>query len=392
MKMPALRLRLQMGLVMSVVALTSVTFLAVSLLLFFAHAQQTWLEQQSPRDRQIFQRIEETENPKNIDETRVWNSSKDYLRQYVETHGREVVILFYLSIGASLLLGTGVGVFLAMRIVKPVEEVARAAQAVASGDLNFHPLPRGRWMGRELRSLTTDFNAMVVALGHADRELRDANAAIAHELRTPLTVLRGRLQGMRDGVFSRDDAQLEQLVGQVDDLTKVVEDLRVLSLISAGALPFELTLIDLGQVAREVLSALRPLLEEEGFVVISRICEAPVCGDAARLRQLILGVLDNYRRYARGGELAMEVSANANEAVLQIFDRGPGFKPGEEGRAFERFWRSEQSRSRDQGGSGLGLSVVMMIAKAHGWSASIRNRHSGGAVFELRAKLAQSRL
>lgn len=297
---------------------------------------------------------------------------------------------FYSDLGLAVLtvlaacvaLGLAMGV--ARRLARPVERVAHAARRVAQGDLDARAEPE-RGSSLELRQLVDDFNRMADSLAASRRELKESTAAIAHELRTPLTILRGRLQGIHDGVFASGPAEISALIQQVESLGRVVEDLRVVSLAGAASLALERRSLELAAEVESLVPVIEPDLHAVGMRLELDLRPARVQADPQRLRQMLICLLDNARRYAsEGGVVRIETCSEGSAGVLRVLDRGGGFPPGGAERAFERFWRSEASRSRQTGGSGLGLSVVRAIADAHGGQAHAANRADGGAVLEVR--------
>jgi two-component system sensor histidine kinase AdeS len=286
----------------------------------------------------------------------------------------------------ALTAGVAAGLWFARRISEPLHRVAATARRVAGGDLGarvVHPEIGGG--AGETHQLIADFNLMADEMQRAERDMRESVAAIAHELRTPLTVLRGRLQGMSDGVFAPDTKGLSGLILQVDSLTQIVEDLRTLSLAMAGRLLLQPADLDLAEVMDAAIDALAPDLTAAGLTIERDLRSAPLRADPARLRQVLLVMLENARRYAiSGGVARVETRRHEGSVYLRVLDRGPGLLLGEEERVFERFWRADESRSRDAGGTGLGLAVVKAIAEAHGGSAGAFARPGGGACFEIR--------
>lgn len=277
-----------------------------------------------------------------------------------------------------------VGYFLLRGVGRGLTDVAGAARAVANGDLSVRARSI-RLSSREETALTENFNAMAAALEAADRALKDSNAAIAHELRTPLTVLSGRLHGIRDGVFEPGPEQIDSLIHQVDSLTRLVEDLRTLSLVESHQLVLDLAAIDLADVVRPVIAAMAPDLATAGLTPDCDLRPAPMIGDGQRLRQALGAVLTNAQRYAQGsGMLRIETGIDPAGIYLRVLDRGPGLSAGDAARAFESFWRADVSRARSGGGTGLGLAVVRAIAEAHAGSVALARRDGGGAAFEMR--------
>jgi two-component system sensor histidine kinase AdeS len=302
---------------------------------------------------------------------------------------------FYSDLGLAVLtvLGGLVALGLAMgvgqRLARPIERVAQAAQRVAQGDLDVRA-ELDRRSSLELKQLVENFNRMADNLSASQRELKESTAAIAHELRTPLTILRGRLQGMHDGVFASGPAEITALIQQVESLGRVVEDLRVVSLAGAASLALERQSVELATEVENLLPVIEPDLHALGMRLELDLRPARVLADPQRLRQVLICLLENARRYASdGGVVRIETHSFEGAGVLRVLDRGPGFPPGGAERAFERFWRSEASRSRQTGGSGLGLSVVRAIVDAHGGQTHAANRPDGGALLEVRLPAPQ---
>ncbi|MBN9235473.1 MULTISPECIES: ATP-binding protein [Phyllobacteriaceae] len=275
------------------------------------------------------------------------------------------------------------------RIIRPLEAVGSAAQRIALGDLTARAAPQGA-MFDETRQLVDDFNAMADQLRQAEVEMRAWNVAIAHELRTPLTILKGRLQGIVDGVFASETISFEGLVAQVDSLTRIVEDLKVFTLAQSGRLELQLEPVDLAEEVAKVASFVTPELQDAGINLLFDLGgSVQVMADSARVRQAILAILENARRYAAPGLLRIEMRATRETGILRFCDDGPGLPLGAERLVFEPFWRADESRSRAKGGSGLGLAVVQAIAQAHGGVALARAANPTGAIFEIHLPRAQ---
>lgn len=272
------------------------------------------------------------------------------------------------------------GVWLSRRIVMPLLDVARAIRAVAAGDLSARANPRIRGFGESAR-LVLDFNLLAERLERAEAELRFSNSAAAHELRTPLTILKGRLQGVADGVFTLDDELVALLIAQVDGMTRIVEDLRTLGLFNAGTLDLSVANTDLALIVRAATDLSADALRAKSMIPILDLAPAPVSADPARLHQVILALLDNAMRYAPGKPISISTKVEHGNAVLSVIDNGAGLSPEALQNAFEPFWRDEASRARDKGGSGLGLSVVRAIIHAHGGQVRCENAPGRGACF-----------
>ncbi|UFI43053.1 sensor histidine kinase [Pseudomonas savastanoi] len=262
--------------------------------------------------------------------------------------------------------------------------IAKGARQVAQGDFKTR-LPMSDKDPDELQALVSDFNTMTTQLGRYELEVSESSAMIAHELRTPLNAAMGRIQGMIDEVFPRDLAQLEMVHRQLNQLNKLVSDLHLLSLASAGQLTLDKTVFSLEKLVAERLSWFAAQLDEAGVVVTIDIPQRlTVTADRDRIGQVVNILVDNALRYsAMGGELLIVGRARARSMELTVSDRGPGFGSENLEQVFDRFWRAERSRARYSGGSGLGLSIARAICLEHDGTIGVRNRPGGGSVIRL---------
>ncbi|MGV9005114.1 MAG: ATP-binding protein [Brevundimonas sp.] len=277
------------------------------------------------------------------------------------------------------------GTHLAGRIVLPLSSLANAARRISEGDLSARAMVGDRSLG-ETAVLVDDFNVMATRLEALAEGMVVWNALIAHELRTPVTILKGRLQGVRDGVFAMDDATLAGLLKQVDGLTRLIEDLRIVSLADSGHLSLRLEAVDLAQIVGEVRDVAAAGLVAAGFEPEWALATAPVVCDPTRLRQATLALIDNARVHAPPGRLRIATGTGTATAWIVIEDTGPGLPPDFIASAFVPFHRPTSTT----GGSGLGLAVVRAIAEAHGGRALYRPGEAGGSVFEIEIPLPQT--
>ena len=292
-------------------------------------------------------------------------------------------------VALGLLLGIGIstasllGWILARRIVEPLKSVAEAARRVAEGDFSARASLRSGNFG-EAGDLVDDFNQMAERLQRAETELQYSNSAIAHELRTPLTILRGRLQGLSDGAFTPSPELYSRLIEHVDDLSAIVEELRTLALGNAGQLDLQVARLDLAEEAEAAMTSLEEALAKAGIAATRHLGRAVTTADRARLRQAFVALLENCCRYAPGSTVLVETGFSAKHVFFRCTDTGPGLSAENRARAFERFWRADESRGRARGGSGLGLPIVKAIAKAHGGDALILPSQNAGLAVEIR--------
>lgn len=271
---------------------------------------------------------------------------------------------------------------LARRILVPLNSVAECIQRVAAGDLGARAVGGDLSLGEASR-LVEDFNSMADQLERVTQEKAQWNAAIAHELRTPVTILRGRLQGLADGVFEPSEEQFRKLLTQVEGLTRLIEDLRTLGLSESGHLLMHIVETDLGEEVRQVTDVYEHALRAAGQRIELDLPPARAHCDPVRIRQVLLALLENACKYAVPGVVRVHAGVSGGSCVLRVEDEGPGVPAAAAQRVFDAFWRAESSRSRDSGGTGLGLAVVGAIARAHRGQAVCVPSPLGGTAIEL---------
>lgn len=271
---------------------------------------------------------------------------------------------------------------LARRILEPLVSVAHSLRQLTDGDLSVRASYGANPMG-ETMVLVNDFNVMAERLEAMSKDRVFWNAAIAHELRTPITILRGRIQGLAEGVFETNVTQLNSLLNQIDGLNRIVEDLRVLSLADSGHLALHCASVDVADTARIACDFFAPALADCGFRVSMDLTSSVAVCDPHRIRQALFAVLDNARRHATPGNLHLSCQVVGRVCMIILADEGPGVSANAAGTLFEAFRRGDPSRSRQGGGTGLGLAVVRSIMHAHGGNASFQANDMGGTSFQL---------
>ena len=279
--------------------------------------------------------------------------------------------------GLAILL---VGSFQAQRIVAPVRTLADAALRVASGDLSQR-IPVAS--DDELGDMATAFNTMAAELERQHTLRRRAMADIAHELRTPLSVLQIDLESIEDGLTEPTPDVIAGLQQEVALLDRLVEDLRMLSLAEAGDLQLEVQPVDVGELVQGAVKHVRSAAREKGVGLSTELSDqlSPVAGDAQRLTQVLLNLLSNALRHtpSNGRITVAAQQIGGKEVQVTVQDTGDGIPPGELPHVFERFHRPDRARSRDTGGSGLGLTIARSLVEAHGgriWAQSVEGQGS----------------
>lgn len=267
-------------------------------------------------------------------------------------------------------LAAFVAVGLSRRILVPLNSVTDGIRRVAQGDLNARAVSGDRSLG-EAAHLADDFNLLAGKLQRMTEEQTFWNAAIAHELRTPVTILRGRLQGLAEGVFAPDESQFRSLLTQVEGLSRLIEDLRVVSLAESGHLDLQWQEVDLSAEVEATVDFFGGALSSAGQqpVLDLEMGEARVHCDPMRIRQALLALLENARQHAVPGKVRIQARLEKGWVSLSVEDDGPGVPADVAAHLFTAFRRASTSRSSGRG-SGLGLAIVSAISQAHGGQAN----------------------
>lgn len=295
---------------------------------------------------------------------------------------QETVLAIILVAAGAALVASLVGLVIAGRTVRPLARLQDAAAAVARGDLDARSGLAGRT--DEVGSLARSFDGMAAGLAAAEATRRRFFADTAHELKTPLAVIDATTSAVLDGVYEHDDRHLETIRDQARLLTRIVDDLRTVSLAESGALPLRVERVPLapllGAVARDLgarVPAGGPRVEapDPGLLAVR--------ADPDRLRQVLNALGDNALRYAGdGGWVRVEAAAVPGDPArvrVRVTDSGPGIAAADLEHVFDRFYQADAARDRGTRTSGLGLAIVRALVEALGGQVTAGNEPGAGA-------------
>jgi len=266
-----------------------------------------------------------------------------------------------------------VATVLALQITAPARDLTNAARRVAAGDLAHRVVVRS---GDELGQVGTAFNEMAAALDRQEGLRRQLVADVAHELRTPLAVMRVEIESLQDGLAEPTPEKLASLGEEVALLGRLVEDLRLLSLIDAGQLSLQLQPVEPAAAARKALQQAAATAEPKGVGLEEAVPAGlpAVRADPDRLQQVLSNLLHNALRHTpAGGTVRLSAQGEGTHLHFQVTDTGEGIAPADLPHVFDRFYRADSSRARSSGGTGLGLSIVRGLVEAMGgriWAES----------------------
>jgi heavy metal sensor kinase len=298
-----------------------------------------------------------------------------------ETLGRLLLIIAVLYPAALIVAGGG-GFVLAGRALRPIGDVTEAARRITAEDLGRRldlDLPDD-----EVGRLARTFDEMIARLDAAFQRQRQFTADASHELRTPLTAIKGEAEVALQRDRSPDDYRdtLRRVNGEVDRMIRLLGSLLTLARADAAQVPVNREPVDIEGLASEAIAQVRPAAGEKGIALNAHGGAVTISADRGLLLQLLLNLLDNAARATpAGGSIDITWQASADGASISVADSGPGIPPEHLAHVFERFYRADPARSREQGGAGLGLAICKWIAETHGGTISAKNGPEGGAIF-----------
>ena len=303
------------------------------------------------------------------------------------------------GIGLAVLVILGVvGYVVVHRSLRPLVEVEKTAAAIAAGELDSR-VPQ-RDPRTEVGRLSEALNGMLAqiqrAVASSDESAEQARQSemkmrrfvtdASHELRTPLTVIRGFAELYRQGAARDMEMVMSRIEGESQRMGLLVEDLLLLARLDAQR-PLDETRVDLLSLATDAVHDAQAVAPNRR--VILEVFDGPgtpeVLGDEARLRQVLSNLVGNALQHTpESASITVRVGTEADDAILEVIDEGPGMSPEDAQRVFERFYRADSSRARASGGTGLGLSIVDSLVEAHGGTVTMVTKRGQGCKFEVR--------
>lgn len=297
----------------------------------------------------------------------------DFLASYHKTLFAVGLLFSFVGLVASY--------FLAATITGPLRRLSRAAENIRQGSLKQEvPVETEDEVGQ----LTKVFNEMSAELASSEHNRREFLASVAHELRTPLAILQGQLEMMLSGVESPKPEKLFSMQEEVMRLTRLVAELRDLSLAQVNQLELHRQPVQVNELLSRAAEMIQPLLEEKQLAIEKNLAEdLPVLQlDPDRLNQVIYNLLHNAIRYTKAGTvISIQSAVQSGRVVIAIMDQGAGISEQDLPHIFEQFYRSDKARQQATGGSGIGLALAKSFVENQGGTLTAENRPEGGAKF-----------
>jgi two-component system sensor histidine kinase BaeS len=298
-----------------------------------------------------------------------------------ERHLRHSLDLLHLAAAAAAtVLALLVAWLLAATLARPLRRIRATAERLERGDVAARVTPGG---GDEVRAVGRALNRLAETLQREDQLRRAGVADLAHELRTPVNGLLSRIEAAQDGVLTGPD-NLAAMHDEALRLTRLLDDLSRLSDAEQPGLLLDKQPLDLATVVAASADSFLQRFAEAGVRLDVDLAPVIVVGDAGRLEQVAANLLSNALRYTdAGGSVQIAVAQLGDEALLEVADTGIGIAPEDLRHVFTRFWRSDRSRSRETGGTGIGLAIVSELVRAHDGRIDLDSTPGHGSRFRV---------
>lgn len=320
---------------------------------------------------------------------------------YTEAQGRFLASLSRLLIASAcvfIVLSVFVSIVLGRSIARPINAASAAARGIATfyaaggrrqakGPLETRL--REEYRTEELTELSKSINALGGELAEGERRQRQLTADIAHELRTPLAGLQGTVEAMIDGVWAPTAERLAACHEEIVRLAKLIEDMRVLTGLEWEDVALREVDVDLAALLERVASDWRAGAQEKGVELWLKVLPATIRADYDRTKQVFINLVSNAVKYTDRGHIGITLDrergggGGVERLVVTVEDTGMGIAARDMPHIFERFFRTDKSRSRNTGGCGIGLSIAGAIAAAQGWELRAESVAGRGSRFSV---------
>jgi two-component system sensor histidine kinase BaeS len=288
----------------------------------------------------------------------------------------------WLAALVAILTGVALGFFFSRLISEPMKQLTLAARRVATGDFSHRVSTN---TDDEIGEVSVAFNTMAEQLETKEKSRRQLLADIAHELRNPLSIIQGNLEAWLDGVITPEPDQVASVYDETVLLSRLITDLRDLSLAEAGQLKLDQNPIELGEFIFTEIASVQTRCQEKQISISAELpAKLPlVLIDKYRIRQVLHNLVDNALRYTPAGG-SIEIGADYDKpgwVTVSVSDTGAGITRKDLPHVFDHFYKADRSRQRGHGGAGIGLAMVKKVVELHGGTVWVKTRKGKGTTF-----------
>lgn len=306
-----------------------------------------------------------------------------YLSSGSITFMRTLNQAFILSALAALLFGLLVSIIFSRQFSKPLIKITETANKMRDGNLNVRANVNTNTM--EIYQLSNAINYLAETLGNQEMLRKRLSSDMAHELRTPLTTLKTHIEAFMDGVWEPTPERFAVFHDEIDRLAKMVDNLRNLAKLEEVNLNLNRTELNLSSETEKIIDTFKPIYLKAGYQLRSSISpEITASVDRDKFKQIMTNLLSNSYKYLNSnGVVEVVLIKEKQKLLIKIIDNGIGIPEKDLPYIFERFYRSDLSRSKDTGGSGIGLTITKAFVEAHGGKIYVESKVNDGTTFTI---------
>lgn len=290
-------------------------------------------------------------------------------------------ISLFLATCASVIASAAASLFVARRIVGPLQRIVETSRRIAEGRYQERVPVSDDY---EISDLAISFNSMAATLERTEQQRRELIGNVAHELRTPLSTIKGYMEGLIDGIVPADVRTFALIHEEADRLSRLVQDLQELSRLEEVGVSLYIRPTLISSIIAGVLQKMRPQFEAKNVDLSALIPDdLPLAlADQDRIQEVLLNLLDNALHYTpSGGAVCIEAAQADGQVQIAVADNGVGIAPEHLPHIFTRFYRVDKSRSRAAGGAGIGLTIARRLTEAHEGTISVESTPGRGSRF-----------
>jgi heavy metal sensor kinase len=329
----------------------------------------------------------------------------------VEDALNTLFIILIITVPLALMVASLGGQFLAHKALKPVDNITQTARIITSQNLNQRISPPK--VKDEISRLIDTFNEMISRLDQSFRQIKQFSSDVSHELKTPLTILKGEIEVLlrKERASQEYQQTLKSNLEEINRMSQIVEDLLLLSKADIGEVRLNKEDINLTEILNEVVVQMERLARSKGLSlsVSNHLQDIHILGDALRIRELFINLIENGIKYTeQGGSIHITLQKENGPSMgshsgwgegekgefakITISDTGIGIAKNDQERIFSRFFRVDKARSREEGGSGLGLSICKWIVEAHQGEIIVESELGKGSSFIVKLPIFSPRM
>lgn len=290
---------------------------------------------------------------------------------------------FILSIFITLFLALGISILISRQLASPLVKITKTAHKMREGNLEIRSEIDTSTM--EIQELSDSINYLAETLQRQEMLRKRLTSDMAHEIRTPITTLKTHAEALIDGVWEPTKERLEIFYEELERLSKLVDNLRNLSKLEQINLQLNKSNFNLTEELEKVIDTFRPLFERNNFALESKVEPGIfVSMDKDKLKQIMHNLLSNASKYLNeDGKAVVSLNQENDKIVLKVSDNGAGILEKDLPYIFERFYRSDISRNKSTGGTGIGLTITKALVEAHGGKIEVNSKFNEGTTFSI---------